>query len=437
MNTPPLPIDESKLAAALAAAPELDLGHGGLLVASPPNPLRNDSARRRLFLWSVDGQIRYHVVAGPRAADEFEKTRAFHQAHPSIGVRPAALLNAADTRVAVLEHVEGPSLESALASGAISIPQAESLLDQLLDALDSSAEPSDSEAALRELDSLRLDLLAIPALGPLDALFFDHLLFPLLRAGLPDAPCSRRWSNGDFVARNLLLDPHGRLRLIDFEFASPSALAASDAFRFGEFSAVPDELKAHVRRRLPGDPRWWSLLFCAAQLRKLSAVRPPDAFLFDAEDLLLRLLRETLPADSLPRPSCLFRSRTDSSSLARHSQDLQTRYDDLSRHSLEAQSRYDELQAHAAALRTQYEELSRHSRELQAQYGELLTKYNELLAHSNTLQSHYDSLAAHARNLQTAADENAARAARADAERDSLSARIAHTPRPARWFIPR
>lgn len=412
---PQLHIDESELAAALAADPNLDLGPDGHLVARPPNTLRNDRARRLLYHWTSGDTIRYHLVAGPRAADEFEKTRAFHQAFPSLGVRPAALLRASDLDVAVLEHVEGPSLEDAFASGALSLPDAQTLLDQVLDTLDAAATPAEPDDALRELDALREDVLAVPALGPLDLLFFDQIVFPFLRSNLPRGPWTRRWTTGDFVARNLLLDAKGKPRLIDCEFAAPSVLASADAFRFGEFSNVPDELKFHVRRRLPGPPAWWSLHFCTDQLRKLAAVRPPDAFPFDAEDLLARLLRETRAAETLPAASCLFRSRRDYDALARHARDLQTRYDDLQAHAGDLQARYDALAAHAQDLQTQYD---------------------ALLAHSNSLQGHYESLAAHAHNLEAAAQASDTRAAQAQAARDSLASRLARTPRPARWFIP-
>lgn len=407
-DDPHLRIDESELAAALAATPGLDLGPDGRLAPRPPNTLRNDRSRRLLYHWTSRDSIRYHLVAGPRSADEFEKTRAFHQAYPSLGVRPVALLRASGLDVAVLEHVEGQTLEKALASGALSLHDAQTLVDQTLDTLDAAAQPAEPEAALHELDALREDLLAVPALGPLDLLFFDQIVFPFLRTSLPGGSWTRRWTTGDFVARNLLLDAKGHLRLIDSEFAAPSVLASADAFRFGEFSNVPDELKSHVRRRLPGQAAWWSIHFCVDQLRKLAAVRPPDAFPFDAEDLLARLLRETRAAETLPAASCLFRSRTHYDELALHSRDLQTQYDEL-------QAQFGHLQSHAGDLQSRYDALAAHAQELQ-------TQYDALLAHSNTLQGHYESLAAHAHNLETA--------------RDSLSSRLSRTPRPARWFIP-
>ena len=380
MNTPPFPIDERALALQLAATPGLDLGPAGHLVPLPTSPdLRDPHALRLHYNWVSANSPRYHLVAGPQVSIDFEKTKLFHSHFPDLAIRPIALLQIPGSSVAVLEHFDGQTLEAAIASNQLSIPDALSLLDRLIDRLDSNAAPALPSELAQDLDSLHEELFSSPLWGTLDLHFFDSTVFPFLRNAFSSVPLLRRWTNGDFIARNILVNARHEVRLIDFEFAAQSSLAAADYFRFGEFSTLPPEINDHVCRRLPGDPRAWRLHFCLDQARKLARIRTTETFAFDAETLLLRLIREFAPDSS--RPSCLVRSRQE----------------------------YDALSLHAQHLQHNYDQLTAHSSSLQTQFDALLARYNELLAHSKSLQGHYDALAQHARNLQAVCDAHASR----------------------------
>lgn len=380
MNNPPLPIDETALSHQLAATPGLDLGPNGRLVPLPATAdLRDPHALRHHFEWVCGNTPRYHLVAGPQVSIDFEKTKLFHSRFPDLAIRPIALLQIPGSSVAVLEHFDGQTLEFALSSNHLSIPDALSLLDRLIDRLDASIPFATPAEISEDLSLLREELFSSPVWGTLDLRFFDSTVFPFLQNAFSSLPLMRRWTNGDFIPRNLLVDANHHVRLIDFEFAAQSSLAAADYFRFGEFSTLPPEVNHHVTRRLPGDPRVWRIHFYLDQARKLARIRTFDSFAFDAETLLLRLLREFAPDST--RDSCLVRSRQE--------------YDDLSLHARKLQHNYDELTAHSSSLQTQFDTL-------QTQFTELLARYNELLAHSNSLQGHYDALAQHTRNLQAA-----------------------------------
>lgn len=390
-------VDDQALDARLAATPDLDLGRDGRLVRHPANPLRDDRARRLVFEWVCAEGTRYNLIAGPGVADEYARVRAFHQAYPDLGIRPVALIPVDGGSVAVLEHFEGRSLEQTLADGTLTPDRARELLEQLLDRLEASAVPAGMDALHAELESLRADLHACPVLGAMDLHFFDAVVFPYLRATCEPSYLRQRWTTGDFIARNLLVNARGELRLIDCEFAVRSVLSPADFQRFGEFSEVPASLCEQVRRRLPGDPRWWRIHFCLDQACKLGKIRRPDAFAPHAPALLHRIWRD-LQSDPAARPaSCLLGFLDDLDRLARHAEGLQVRYDELLTHANDLQDHTNELQKHTHELQVRYDELLAHSHALQG-------RYNDLLAHSNALQGHYDALARHTRDLQSAYD---------------------------------
>ena len=393
------PVDEQELAKQLVVAPGIDPGRDGRLVRLPPNNLRTDSAVRAKYEWRDAEKIRYNVVAGQSASDEFDRATGFFRAYPDVGVRPVARLNVGGVDVAVLEHFDGRNLEALLASGDLSLDSAKKLLDNLMDRLEASSIPASEEVSRLALADLCNQVRACPAWGRLDLQFLDQVVFPLLEATCPYDRLRLRWTNGDFVARNILVNEQSECRLIDGEFASQTPFAAADYFRFGEFSDVPEALRKHVRRRLPGDSRWWTIHFCLDQVCKLTRVRPSAALLFDVEALLARLLSEIWGLTDLSRATCLYLSRQTFDALDCHAQDLQ--------------KKYAELQQHA---------------------GELQSQYDALLTHANGLQSQYESLAAHAANLQTQSDAQVQELDRIGREKEILARRLYRAKRPWLWL---
>ncbi len=385
-------VEDGALAETLAATPGLDLGRNGRLVRRPANEQRVDRIRRIHFEWECADGIRYNLVASPQAANDFARTQAFHQAYPTLGIRPVALIPVPGGDVAVLEHFEGQSLESAIASGHLSIDHAKALLDRLVAQLDHLAVPVGMDVFSRELDSMREDIHAASAWSPVDLHFIDEVAIPFLQSTCDPGTLRQRWTNGDFVARNILVNPQGDCRLIDCEFAALTAISPADFHRFGEYSDVPAELHEHIRRRLPGDPRWWRIHFCLDQIRKLSRIRRADSFALHAGMFLHRIWRDIQESPSAPPASHLFHFLGD----------------------------LDELQA-------RYAELATHSRELQNQY-------DSLLAHSHSLQEHYDALASHRQELQAICDSLAGRLQAVEAAHNSLVQRLYRLKRPWLWF---
>lgn len=368
---PGFQIEDEALSELLVATPGLDLGQNGRLIRRPANEQRVDRICRIHFEWVCADGIRYNLVAGPHAADDFARTQAFHQAYPTLGIRPLALLPVPGGDVAVLEHFEGQSLESAIASGHVSIDDAKILLDRLIAQLEEQAVPVGMDMFSREMDSLRKDIHSAAAWSPVDLHFIDEVAIPFLHSNCGPDSLRQRWSNGDFVARNILVNHRGDYRLIDCEFATLTSLSPADYYRFGEYSDVPAELRAHIRRRLPGDPRWWRIHFCLDQIRKLARIRRAESFALHAGAFLHRIWRDIPKSPSAPPPSHLLHF-----------------LDDL-------------------------DELSVHCRELQSQY-------DALLAHSNSLQEHCDILAGRLHNVETA--------------HNSLLRRLYRLKRPWLWF---
>ncbi|MDA8774944.1 glycosyltransferase family 4 protein [Opitutales bacterium] len=73
---------------------------------------------------------------------------------------------------------------------------------------------------------------------------FDHEVFPLLKQNLE---CIKkptcRWTNGDFIDRNLLINKSGKIVIIDTEFAQKTYFPKEDWIRFYAFSSLRKEIR--------------------------------------------------------------------------------------------------------------------------------------------------------------------------------------------------
>ena len=140
-----------------------------------------------------------------------------------------------------VEFFAGQSLESWVASGRMSPQSALAHASALFRVLESTAEQSSPDAVRSELKCLFDQALASSAFGEVDGRFLRTFVFPLIETGALARPARSCWSNGDWVARNILIDEHGHGRLIDYEFAARTHFLEEAGWRWCTFSALPEE----------------------------------------------------------------------------------------------------------------------------------------------------------------------------------------------------
>lgn len=208
------------------------------------NPARRDRCTRRMFeLWHRNAPW-LQLTVGPGLGALHERSRAFAAACPSIACPVALWHRTEEWDVLGLEHFAGRSLEELVAAGELSPAQALAKAARVIAVLGSTREASDPESAERELNQLFSDLLALPVLGEQDKAILQAIVFPFIRTGALGARFPSRWSNGDLIARNILVDAAGDVRLIDYEFAARTHFPGDDRWRWRRFSRLPAEALA-------------------------------------------------------------------------------------------------------------------------------------------------------------------------------------------------
>ena len=231
---------------------------------------------RRHFSIDAGGQTLCHVVVGHGLAREFAQLQAFHQDCPELACRPLALLPGPEGMDALcMEHFTGLSLDAMVQQQRCSAAQWLGIVERAQAHLAATAQPSDTASVARELHSLVEAIVDRAALPVFDQRLLREVVVPLFTAHAGTTQPTTRWSNGDFVGRNLLVNERGDIRLIDYEYLSRTHFWEADRLRLREFSVRTPEIESAVVSALSVPPSsaaqayfWLHHLW---QLQKISA----------------------------------------------------------------------------------------------------------------------------------------------------------------------
>ena len=208
------------------------------------NQDRCDYRDRATFRLSLGQKVLCHLSVGRSLDDIWARSQAFAVACPAIACRPLFLRKVGGLDCLASEYFEGESLEALVCDGRLSAVDALTHASTVLSALEATSEPSTLEKQQCELRSFFDQVLASQAIGDLDGRFLQAYVFPLIFAGAEQATPVTHWSNGDIVARNILVDGAGQVRLVDYEFASRTHFLAEGWWRWHAFSLLPEDARS-------------------------------------------------------------------------------------------------------------------------------------------------------------------------------------------------
>lgn len=131
--------------------------------------------------------------------------------------------------------------------------------------LENSERRSTDAARAAEWHAWAQRLLASPSWTAAERAALERSVLPALFAALTSAPATTRWTNGDFVAANLLVNDSGEVRLIDAEFAHATHFWREDAVRFHALSPIARQQPHLFTPALPDAGPAWHLFFWLRQ----------------------------------------------------------------------------------------------------------------------------------------------------------------------------
>lgn len=261
------------------------------------NPNRHDYSSKASFRVVAGNRSVCHLTIGRNLTPLWERTQSLAGACPEITCRPLFFHRSGEWDYLGIEFFDGQNLDRLLLEKQSTPAEVLKHGGEIIAALERTLQSSSAEAAAREIDALFAQVSALPIFAEFDRIFLQQIIFPFVRAGALAGPHCTRWTNGDLIPRNVLVDRKANLRLIDYEFAARTHFFAEDAWRWHAFSNLPPEM-----RDLPGlgdtvtkEP-WLEAFFLLKQLvhtHQISDTPPTVANLRPILDWLMAVAART------------------------------------------------------------------------------------------------------------------------------------------------
>ena len=228
---------------------------------------RIDARYKKVYRVLQNEKILFHLTVGPELKTLYEKSKQFYTACPSIVCKPLFFMAPDDTyNLFGREFVEGQSIEDLWKNNQITEDEIVETINILTAALETTFKNSTIQNAESELLAFQGRLYDLTIFNVMDKTFLDHVVFPFIREEMIKVPQRVRWSNGDFIERNIFLDDFGHAKLIDYEFATNTHFYNEDWIRIEKFSHLPVAVKSRLKNKTCIEKSWIELFFWLHQI---------------------------------------------------------------------------------------------------------------------------------------------------------------------------
>jgi GT2 family glycosyltransferase len=202
------------------------------------NNLSSDS-RKRVFYLHQNGNPLIHVSYGEGLEQSFHNTQRAWQINQDLFCKPLFLCGSTKYKLFGQEYFSGQPIDRAFKNKLIEEQDVKEIISNIKENFSNLEINSSIECMHHELKNIFDEILSNRFLEPIDLKILEELLFPLLQDKLNKNECSSRWSPGDLAARNILVGPGKRFKIIDLEFAHETHFHFEDWIRLKEFSEKP------------------------------------------------------------------------------------------------------------------------------------------------------------------------------------------------------
>jgi chromosome segregation ATPase len=259
-------------------------------VLHPRNSNRRDYFSKQTFRVMQNGRTLCLLTAGRNLKDLYERSTTFSKACPEIACAPIFFQHREGLDFIAARYFEGDSLQNLVRQGKMTPIEAVGHANDIMGRLEMTFRVSTINEAHNELEKFFASVRGCSFFGGLDRNFLESIVFPFVQQGALEGVMRTRWSNGDFIARNILADAAGDKRLIDYEFARRTHFFGEDFWRWKNFSELPDEAKTLARLKDKDKP-WLEGFFILRQILLSHLINGAAAAADDTRRQVGRLLQ--------------------------------------------------------------------------------------------------------------------------------------------------
>jgi peptidoglycan hydrolase CwlO-like protein len=351
----------------------------------PRNPERLDfSSRRSYRVWSGLKSICY-LLTGPRLGGIWNRAQAFARACPEIAAKPLFLQRTSQADFLGLEFIEGVTIEEAGLKPDPDRPLLAQAASHVLESLERTLRPSSVAALQAELERFFASVTACPIFGSLDIGFLREVVFPWIRDGACRQQPQTRWSNGDFIAQNVILGDGGAPRLIDYEYAHRTHFFAEDFVRWDAYS---EGNRGIFEAKLGLPSAWLEAYFLLRQTVLEQRTGSPQLALSGAQERVRRLRALSAAAHAQFRASLFLKplARTGPDRSEAEWQQLSALVDERTLWAQGLDKNFKEAERRIAELQSLAEERTAWAKSLDKDIAELRTNLDAMRAERDQAQ---------------------------------------------------
>lgn len=195
----------------------------------------NEFCRKRSYRISDQNGLDLLLTCSKDLQETYHNSRLFHKALPSISYQPKFIVKGHEYDLIGYEFFDGKPLDQVFAQSKISEPQIQEIINNLKKYLLKIEVPSSTDAMQSEFSAFIEVFYSNENLSIADVEIFKNELIPYIQNFILNTNPRLRWSSGDLIARNILINDNFEYRLIDYEFAHETHFFEEDWIRLGSY----------------------------------------------------------------------------------------------------------------------------------------------------------------------------------------------------------
>jgi GT2 family glycosyltransferase len=177
-----------------------------------------------------------HLTCGSDLVGAWNNLKQVHEEIPQLTCKPLFHFVTSDYEILGQTFFDGIQIDRCLEQGIISEATTYQIICSIQSTFASISENSTEDELLDELDGFLKSVSLNSKLTKIDCEILESVCFSFLKENANNFIPTKRWSNGDLAARNILVSKEGQFRIIDWEFAHKSHFADEDWIRLKFYS---------------------------------------------------------------------------------------------------------------------------------------------------------------------------------------------------------
>ncbi|MDA8991705.1 glycosyltransferase [Opitutales bacterium] len=193
-------------------------------------------SQKRYYTLSIKDENIFHITLCDSDDNIFDQSKLYANAYKELSVRPISFIKKENKALFIQEYFEGKTIDDLYEKNEIKVDDVNCILEHIIDVYRISTKSSNPSSIESEFIDFRENFLALGIFKKADRDFFKKSIFDPIFDKIKYNEPTIRVSNGDLVARNILVSTNLDFRVIDYEYSHDTHFHHDDLIRLSWFT---------------------------------------------------------------------------------------------------------------------------------------------------------------------------------------------------------